>query len=154
MSWCIKDKIWLFFRIWFFIEVSGILLKIVRSRHCSLCSSSACCPLLSFQATGNASVLVSWRKITWGEGTSCVKSKCRYEMRRLPQLKVDKSTLWDEHFLRNLTSISPFYHSENLSFKKQFRCLLLLREKGCFLLYKAASYVFWYTIVWTSVFSW
>lgn len=31
------------------------------------------------------------------------------------------------------------------------RCLLLLREKGCFLLYKAASSVFWYTIVWTSV---
>lgn len=38
-------------------------------------------------------------------------------------------------------SILPLW---NLQLKKKIRCLLLLRDKGCFLLYKAASSVFWY----------
>lgn len=52
---------------------------------------------------------------------------------------------WEEHFLRNLTSIYPLYHYEiynQKKKKKKLRCLLLLREKRVLLLYKAVSVCF------------
>lgn len=92
------------------------------------------------------------RKIIWGRGNSlCKEQVLNSEIapaRKREAHLVSRNTSWETW------QVSIHFTIMKLIISKKFRCLLLLREKGCFLLYKAASYVFWYTIVWTSVFSW
>ncbi|XP_037594285.1 uncharacterized protein LOC108304046 [Cebus imitator] len=59
------------------------------------------------------SLKAAMRKITWGEGTSRVKSKRRYEMQRLPPLKVDKSAL-EITILTDTLVRSPWKRGEGL----------------------------------------
>lgn len=151
MSGCIRDNV-ASFRICFSIKVSGTHSDVVESRHRSLCSCGACrCSSLPLKST-ECLFPVSWKKNHLGERELLVQ-RASTKFRDCPSRKreahlVSRNTSWETW------QVSIHFTIMKLIILKKFRCLLLLREKGCFLLYKAASYVFWYTIVWTSVFSW
>lgn len=96
MSLCIKDATWLLLRFVFYSRSWYPLIVKADCRSLPLKSTDYVCP-------------VCWRRLVWGEGTSCVEHACWIQSAQPP---VESLLREQTHFLRNLTSIDPFYHYE------------------------------------------